>query len=138
MIVPIIASVSEDALSSVPRALREGAYGLGASKMTVALRVMLPAALSGVMASIVLGVSRAVGETMVVSIAGGSCPTMAASPLKCSQTLTAYIVQVATGDVSRGTTKYSSIFAVGVLLFVITLGLNVFSQRFVRRFRQAY
>jgi phosphate transport system permease protein len=138
MIVPIIASVSEDAMSAVPRALREGAYGLGATKMTVALRVVIPAALSGVMASIILGVSRAVGETMIVAIAAGSCPNLDASLLKCTQTLTGYIVQAALGDVGRGGVVFNSIFAVGAVLFVMTLALNVASQRLVRRFRQTY
>ena len=138
MIVPVIASVSEDAMSAVPRTLREGAYGLGASKMVVAMRVVLPASLSGVMASIILGVSRAVGETMIVAIAAGSCPRMDASLLKCSQTLTGYIVQAAFGDVGRGGTVFNSIFAVGAVLFLMTLGLNIASQRLVRRFRQVY
>lgn len=138
MIVPIIASVSEDAMSAVPRALREGAYGLGATKMTVAVRVVVPAALSGVMAAIILGVSRAVGETMIVAIAAGSCPKLDANLLECSQTLTGYIVQAAFGDVGRGGTVFNSIFAVGAVLFLMTLGLNVASQRLVRRFRQIY
>jgi phosphate transport system permease protein len=138
MIVPIIASVSEDAMSAVPRALREGAYGLGASKMVVAMRVVLPAALSGIMASIILGVSRAIGETMIVAIAAGSCPNLDASLLKCTQTLTGYIVQAAFGDVGRGGVVFDSIFAIGAVLFVMTLALNIASQRLVRRFRQTY
>jgi phosphate transport system permease protein len=138
MTVPLIASVSEDAMSAVPRTLREGAYGLGASKMIVATRVVVPAALSGVMASIILGVSRAVGETMIVAIAAGSCPSLDASLLTCTQTLTGYIVQAAFGDVGRGGVVFNSIFAVGAVLFVMTLALNVASQRLVRRFRQVY
>jgi phosphate transport system permease protein len=138
MIVPIIASLSEDAMSAVPRALREGAYGLGASKMVVSVRVVFPAALSGIMASIILGISRAVGETMVVALAAGSCPKWDANLLDCTQTLTGYIVQAAFGDVGRGGAVFTSIFAVGAVLFVMTLVLNIVSIGLVRRFRQAY
>ena len=138
MIVPIIASVSEDAMSAVPRALREGAYGLGASKMTVGLRVVLPAALSGIMAAVILGVSRAIGETMIVTIASGSTPRLCNNPLEGCQAMTGYIAQAAFGDVGRGGTVFNSIFAVGAFLFVMTLALNILSQRLVRRFRQVY
>jgi phosphate transport system permease protein len=138
MIVPIVASLSEDAMSSVPRALREAAYGLGSTKRTVALRVVVPAALSGIMASIILGISRAVGETIIVALAAGSCPRLDANLLECSQTLTGYVVQAAFGDVGHGGTVFESIFAVGTLLFLMTLALNVVSQRMVRRFRQVY
>ncbi len=138
MIVPIIASVSEDAMSAVPRALREGAFGLGASRMAVSLRVVVPAALSGIMASIILGISRAVGETMIVAIAAGSTPRLTADPRESIQTLTGYIAQVAFGDVPQGSLKFKGIFAVGAVLFFMTLILNVISQRLVRRFRQAY
>jgi phosphate transport system permease protein len=138
MIVPIIASVSEDAMSAVPRALREGAYGLGASKMAVGVRVVVPAALSGIMAGIILAVSRAIGETMIVAIAGGSRPVFCSNPLESCQAMTAFIAQVAFGDAQRGTLDYTSIFAVGVLLFLMTLSLNMFSLRLVRRYRQAY
>lgn len=138
MIVPVIASVSEDAMSAVPRALREAAYGLGSSRMAVSLRVVVPAALSGIMASIILGVSRAVGETMVVAIAAGSTPNLTWDPRESIQTLTGYIAQVAFGDVPQGSLKFRGIFAVGAVLFFITLGLNVISQRLVRRFRQVY
>jgi phosphate transport system permease protein len=138
MIVPIIASVSEDAMASVPRALREGAYGLGASKMVVGIRVVVPAALSGIMAAIILGLSRAIGETMIVTIAAGSTPRLCANPLESCQAMTGYIAQAAFGDVGRGGTVFNSIFAVGAFLFVFTLGLNILSQRLVRRFRQVY
>jgi phosphate transport system permease protein len=138
MIVPIIASVSEDAMSAVPRALREGAYGLGASRMTVSTRVVVPAALSGIMASVILGISRAVGETMIVAIAAGSTPRLTADPRESIQTLTGYIAQVAFGDVPQGSLKFKGIFAVGAVLFFMTLGLNMISQRLVRRFRQVY
>lgn len=138
MIVPIIASVSEDAMTAVPRALREGAFGLGASKMVVGVRVVVPAALSGIMAAIILGVSRAIGETMVVTIASGSTPKLCMNPLEGCQAMTGYIAQASFGDVGRGGTVYNSIFAVGAFLFVLTLGLNILSQRLVRRFRQVY
>jgi phosphate transport system permease protein len=138
MIVPIIASVSEDAMSAVPRALREGAYGLGASKMTVGVRVIVPAALSGIMAAVILGVSRAIGETMIVTIAAGSTPRLCTNPLQGCQAMTGYIAQAAFGDVGRGGAVYNSIFAVGAFLFIFTLGLNILSQRLVRRFRQVY
>lgn len=138
MIVPIIASVSEDAMSAVPLALREGAYGLGASKMSVATRVVVPAALSGIMAAVILGLSRAVGETMVVTIATGANPQMCLSPLKSCQTLTAYIAQASFGDTPQTSLEFKGIFAVGAVLFVITLTLNILSQRLVRRYRQVY
>jgi phosphate transport system permease protein len=138
MIVPVIASVSEDAMAAVPRALREGAYGLGASKMSVAVRVVLPAALSGIVASIILGLSRAVGETMVVTIAMGGTPVMCWNPLQSCQTLTAYIAQASFGDTPQTSLEFKGIFAVGAVLFLMTLTLNILSQRLVRRFRQVY
>lgn len=138
MIVPIIASVSEDAMAAVPRALREGAYGLGASKMTVACRVVVPAALSGIMAAVILGVSRAVGETMIVAIAAGSCPDLTFNPTKCIQPLTGYIVQASLGDTPQTSIEFKGIFAVGAVLFFMTLILNMASQRLVRRYRQVY
>ncbi len=138
MIVPIIASVSEDAMTAVPRSLREGAYGLGASRMNVATRVVVPAALSGIMASVILGISRAVGETMIVAIAAGSTPRLTLDPRDSIQTLTGYIAQVAFGDIPQGSLRFKGIFAVGAVLFFLTLGLNVISQRLVRRFRQVY
>jgi phosphate transport system permease protein len=138
MIVPIIASVSEDAMSAVPRALREGAYGLGASKITVSTRVVLPAALSGTMAATILGLSRAAGETMIVAIAAGSTPRMCLNPVKSCQTMTGYIAQVLFGDPGRSGPTYTSIFAVGALLFAMTLVMNLLSQRLVRKYRQVY
>lgn len=138
LIIPIVASISEDAMSAVPQALREGAFGLGASKLQVTLRVVFPAALSGIVASIVLAMSRAVGETMVVLIAGGLQPQWGADVGKSMATLTAFIAQVAKGDVATGSTAYKTIFAVGMTLFVITLVLNLISIRFVRRYRQVY
>lgn len=138
MIVPIIASVSEDAMAAVPRALREGAYGLGASKMSVATRVVVPAALSGIMAAVILGLSRAIGETMVVTIATGANPVLCSSPLESCQTLTAYIAQASFGDTPQTSIEFKGIFAVGAVLFLMTLALNMTSQRLVRRFRQVY
>lgn len=138
MIVPTIASLSEDAMSAVPRALREGAYGLGATKRRVVLRVVVPAALSGIVAAVILGIGRAVGETMVVAIAAGNLPTMTVSPFSQVQTMTAYIVQAVSGEAPRGSLTYQSLFAVGALLFTLTFALNYAAQRFVRRFREVY
>ena len=138
MIIPTIASVSEDAMGAVPHSLREGAYGLGSGKRRVAVRVVIPAALSGIAAGVILGVSRAVGETMIVAVAAGSTPNLTANPLESVQTMTGYIASVAGGESARGTADYSSIFAVGLTLFLITLILNLISVRLVRRFRQVY
>ena len=138
MIVPMIASLSEDAMSAVPQGLREGAYGLGAGKRHVVLRIVMPAALSGIVASIILGVGRAIGETMIVAIAAGNLPNLTANPFDQIQTMTAYIVQAVSGEAPRGSLTYQSIFAVGGLLFLITFTLNVLAQRFVRRFREVY
>ena len=137
-IMPTVASLSEDAMRSVPGALRQGAYGLGASKLRVSARVVLPAALSGIVAALILGVSRAVGETMAVAIAAGATPQVTANPCESVQTMTAYIVQVAGGEASTGSIQYGSIFALGSTLFLVTLALNYSSIRFVKRFRQAY
>lgn len=138
MIVPIISSISEDAMSSVPGGLREGAYALGASKMRVALRVVFPAALSGIVASIVLGISRAIGETMIVLMVAGNLTNMSINPVDIVQAMTAYIGITATGDIATGTVEYDTIFAVGVLLFAMTLVMNLISIRFVRKFREVY
>jgi phosphate transport system permease protein len=125
-------------MSAVPGGLREGAHALGASKMRVALRVVFPAALSGIAASIVLGISRAVGETMVVLMAAGSTPNLTFSPVESIQAMTAYIGVTATGDIATGTIEYDTIFAVGMLLFVMTLVMNLISIGLVRRYRQVY
>jgi phosphate transport system permease protein len=137
-IVPTVASLSEDAMRAVPRSLREGAYGLGAGKLSVSLRVVFPAALSGIVAAAILGVSRAIGETMAVTIAAGATPQIALNPCASVQTMTAYIVQVAGGEASRGSIEYGSIFALGATLFCMTLFLNYLSVRFVKRFREVY
>jgi phosphate transport system permease protein len=138
MILPTIASVAEDAMSAVPQSLREGAYGLGASKLQVSLRVVFPAALSGIVAAIVLGVSRAVGETMIVLLAAGAVANNALNPSEPHQSLAAFIGATAGGDAPTGSIEYKTIFAVGMLLFVITLIMNLISIRFVRKYRQVY
>jgi len=138
LIVPIIASISEDAMSAVPAGLREGAYALGATRMRVATRVVFPAALSGIAASIVLAVSRAVGETMIVVLAAGATPNLTFSPVESIQAMTAFIATTATGDIATGTITYDTIFAVGALLFVLTLIMNIVSIRLVRHFREVY
>jgi phosphate transport system permease protein len=138
MIVPTVASLSEDAMSAVPRAMREGSYALGANRMQTTVRVVFPAALSGIVAAIVLGISRAVGETMIVAIAAGSQPIFTFNPLVGAQTMTGFIAQVASGDAPQGSPVYYSLFAVGALLFLITLVINMFSISLVRKYRQAY
>lgn len=138
MVVPIIASISEDAMSAVPRGLREGAYAMGATKMEVSTKVVLPAALSGIVASIVLAVSRAVGETMIVVLAAGSTPNLTGWPNEAIQAMTSYIAVTATGDIPAGSISYKSVFAVGTLLFLMTLVMNVISIRLVRKYREVY
>lgn len=138
LIVPIIASISEDAMSSVPGGLRQGAYAMGATRMKVALRVVFPAALSGIVASIVLGVSRAVGETMVVLMAAGATPNLTFNPVESIEAMTAYIAITGTGDIATGTLEYNTIFAVGLVLFAMTLVMNLLSIRLVRKYREVY
>jgi phosphate transport system permease protein len=138
MIVPIVASLSDDAMSAVPRGLREGAYAMGATKREVSTKVVFPAALSGIVASIVLAASRAAGETMIVLIAGGSTPNFTLWPNEPIQAMTSYVAVTATGDIPTGSLDYKSIFAVGSLLFLITLAMNVVSIRPVRKYREVY
>lgn len=138
MIVPLVSSLSEDVLSAVPLGLREAAYGLGATKFEVSTRVVLPAGLSGVAASFILAVSRAVGETMAVVLAAGTMPQITANPLTSVETMTTYIVQVVGGEASYGSAKYLSLFAVGLALFAITLTLNILSNLVLRRYREVY
>jgi phosphate transport system permease protein len=138
LIVPIIASISDDAMKAVPGALREGAYALGATKLTVSTRVVFPAAISGIVASIVLATSRAVGETMIVLLAAGGTPNGTLDPGQSVLTMTAFIGNTATGDIGQGTTTYDTIFAVGALLFLMTLAMNAVAIRLVRRFREVY
>ena len=138
MILPMVSSLSEDALRGVPGGLREAAYALGATKMQTTLRVVLPAALSGISAAGILAVSRAIGETMIVTIAAGQQPRLTANPLVSIETMTAYIVQVSLGDTPTGTLAYRTIFAVGMLLFVSTFLLNLVSNWLRERFREEY
>ncbi|MFC8846760.1 MULTISPECIES: phosphate ABC transporter permease subunit PstC [unclassified Micromonospora] len=139
MIVPTIASISEDSMASVPRSLREGAYALASTKMQVSTRVVVPAAISGIVAAVVLGISRAVGETMIVTIAGGLVSDrINLNPLEGAATMTAFVANVSSGDIPVGTLDYDSVFAVGALLFLITFALNAVSIRMVRRFREVY
>ncbi len=138
MIIPMIASMSEDAMSSVPDKIREGALGLGSTKLEMILKVILPAATSGIMASIVLAISRAIGETMIVSLAAGSSPSFDLSLTHSIQTMTAYIVQVSQGDATNGSDLYYSIYAVGFTLFIFTLIMNFISQMITKRFREEY
>lgn len=138
MIIPTIASLSEDALTAVPQDLRQGSLALGANRMRTTLRVVFPAAISGIAASIVLGLSRAVGETMIVALAAGTQARMVDSPTSNGQTMTGFIAQTATGESTPGTLTYNTLFAVGLLLFIITLIINIISIRLVQRFREAY
>ena len=138
LILPLITSMSEDAINAVPRSLREAAYGLGATKLEVSLRVVLPAALSGIAAAVIVGISRAVGETMIVALAAGAGPNFTLNPFIGAETITGHIVRISGGDLSYDSVDYNSIFALGLLLFIITLTLNVISQRIVRRFREVY
>jgi len=138
LILPLIASVSEDALSAVPRSLREAAYGLGATKFEVVFKVILPAALSGISAAIILGISRAIGETMIVAVAAGAGPNLTLNPFKGAETMTGHIVRISGGDLSYDSIDYDSIFAIGLVLFLSTLFLNIISQWIVKRFREVY
>ena len=138
MILPMMSSLSEDAMHSVPRGLREAAYALGATKAQVAVRVIVPAAFSGISAAAILAISRAIGETMIVTIAAGQQPRLTANPLVPIETMTAYIVQVSLGDTPAGTIEYQTILAVGMLLFVSTFVLNLVSNWLRERFREEY
>lgn len=138
MIIPTVASLSEDALSAVPLAMRQGSFALGANKMQTTLRVVFPAAFSGIAAAIILGISRAVGETMIVALAAGNKPNISMNPLEGAQTMTGFIANAALGDARVGSIGYGALFAVGLLLFAITLVINFISIRLVRRYREAY
>lgn len=150
LILPLVTSMSEDALAAVPQALRQAAYGLGATKLETAMRIVLPAALSGISAAFIIAISRAVGETMVVAIAAGAGPRNFNSwgdamtdlavfnPFKAGETMTGHIVRISGGDLSYGTLDYTSLFAIGLLLFLMTLGLNLLSRILVARFREEY
>jgi phosphate transport system permease protein len=138
MILPLVSSLSEDAMRAVPNGLREGSYALGATRMQTALKVVVPAAFSGITAAFILAASRAIGETMIVAIAAGQQPRLTANPFVPVETMTAYIVQVSLGDTPQGTIEYRTIFAVGMLLFVMTFGLNLISTWLRERFREEY
>jgi len=138
MIIPTVASLSEDAMAAVPLSLRQGAYALGSTKRLVALRVVVPAALSGIVAAVVLAISRAIGETMIVAIASGLQPQFTWNPLQPMQTMTGYIAAAGSGDLPTSSFDYTTIFAVGALLFVITFVMNAFSIRLVRKYREVY
>jgi phosphate transport system permease protein len=138
MMIPLIASISEDAMRAVPGGLREAAFGLGTTKREVATKVVVPAALSGIAAAFILGLSRAIGETMIVTIAGGGSPNLSGDPREGMQTLTAFIVQLSLGDTPSTSIAYKTIFAVGTTLFGMTLLLNVIAQKISRRFREKY
>jgi phosphate transport system permease protein len=138
MILPLISSMSEDALSAVPRSLREASYALGATRLETAVRVVVPAALSGVIAAFIIGMSRAVGETMIVAIAAGAGPNFTFNPFEAAETMTGYIARISGGDLTYDSLDYNSIFSIGLILFIITLVLNVVSRRVSARFREVY
>jgi phosphate transport system permease protein len=138
MIIPLVSSLSEDALRAVPDSLRQGALALGSTKMETSMKVIVPAAISGISASFVLAISRAIGETMIVTLAAGARPNLTLDPRQSVQTMTSFIVQASQGDNPHGTVGYYSLFAVGLLLFLITLGLNIFSHHMVQKYRKEY
>ena len=138
LIIPLVASLSEDALHAVPDSLRQAAYGVGATKWETSLRVVVPGALSGITAAVVVAVSRAVGETMIVALAAGAGPNFTFNPFDSAESMTGYMVRISGGDLSYGSIDYQSIFAVGLVVFLLTLLLNIISQRIVRRFREVY
>jgi len=138
LIIPLVASLSEDALHAVPRALREAAYGVGATRLETSLMIVVPAALSGIAAAFILAISRAIGETMIVAIAAGAGPNFTFNPFHAAETITGHIVRISGGDLSYDSVDYQSIFGLALVLFVMTLGLNVLSARIVGRFREVY
>ena len=138
MILPLISSMSEDALSAVPRALREGAYAMGATKFETSIQVVLPAALSGIGAALIIGISRAVGETMIVAVAAGAGPNFTFNPFQAAETMTGHIARISGGDLSYNTIDYTSLFAIALMLFLVTLVLNLLSQAVINKFRQRY
>ncbi len=138
MILPVISSMSEDALHAVPRTLREGAFAMGATKLETSLQVVLPAALSGIGAAVIIGISRAVGETMIVAVASGAGPNFSFNPLEAAETMTGHIARISGGDLSYNSIDYTSLFAIALMLFLVTLVLNLISQYIVNRFRERY
>jgi phosphate transport system permease protein len=138
LILPLISSMSEDALHAVPRDLREAAYGLGATRLETAVKIVLPAAISGIAAAFIIGISRAIGETMIVAIASGAGPNFTFNPFNAAETMTGHIVRISGGDLSYDSIDYNSIFAIALMLFFMTLALNIYSQRIVKKFREVY
>jgi phosphate transport system permease protein len=138
LILPLVSSMSEDALNAVPRSLREAAYGLGATKLETSLKVVLPAAISGIAAAFIVAISRAIGETMIVALAAGAGPKFTLNPFEGAETMTGHIARISSGDLSYGSIDYQSLFAIGLMLFLITLGLNIISNRIVAHFREEY
>ena len=138
LILPLVSTMSEDALSAVPRSLREASYGLGATRFETAVKVVVPAAFSGIIAAFIVATSRAIGETMIVAIAAGAGPAFTFNPFKAAETMTGHIVRISGGDLSYNSLDYNSIFAIGLLLFLMTLTLNIVSQQIARRFREEY
>lgn len=138
LILPLVATMTEDALNAVPRSQREAGYGLGGTKLEVALKIVVPAAISGIAAAVLVGISRAIGETMIVALAAGAGPNLTLNPFDSAETMTGYIVRISGGDLSYDSLDYDSIYAIAALLFVVTLGLNLISQRIVSRFREKY
>lgn len=138
MTIPMVSSLSEDAMAAVPDSMRMGAFGLGSTRLEVSTKIVVPAAFPGIMASFILAISRAIGETMIVAMAAGSTPKMTLNPLESIQTMTGYIVQISMGDVPFGSIEYKTLFAVAALLFVITFFLNLISRRVVRKYRRAF
>ena len=138
LILPLVSSMCEDALSSVPNSLREAAYAMGATKLELSLNVMVPAAFSGIAASFILGLSRAVGETMIVALAAGAGPNLTLNPFKAAETMTGHIVRISGGDIGYDTIDYQSLFAIALVLFIVTLGLNVLSRRIIRKYGEVY
>jgi len=138
MILPLVASMSEDALSAVPRSLREAAYGLGSTKLETSIRIVLPAALSGIIAAFIIAISRAIGETMIMAVAAGARPNLTANPFESAWTMTGYMASISGGDLAYDTLDYNSVFVVGLLLFVMTFALNLMSRAVVAHFREVY
>ena len=138
MIIPFVSSLTEDALVSVPNSLRQASYALGATRFETSIKVVVPAALSGIIAAFILGLSRAIGETMLVTIAAGATPRLTFNPIESIQTMTAFIVQLALGEAAHGSVEYQSIYAVGILLFIITFAMNTMGHWVVRRWRNVY
>lgn len=138
MILPLVSSMSEDALTAVPRSLREAAYGLGSTRLETAVQIVVPAALSGIIAAFIIAISRAIGETMIVAIAAGSGSNFTFNPFKAAETMTGYIARISGGDVGYDTPDYNSIFAIGLVLFLVTLALNIFSRKLSAHYREVY